>query len=93
MCKAPTDGPPAYLIKKIYLCSVRRSSVCLPIANMRDRGNVAVYYCGTPVQIIPEITQLMLDQPASRRAQEGDQIPTYWRSEDRPPHYSLAREG
>ncbi|KAL1726599.1 hypothetical protein EV714DRAFT_218983 [Schizophyllum commune] len=21
MCKAPTDGPPAYLIKKIYLCS------------------------------------------------------------------------
>ncbi|KAI4523799.1 hypothetical protein K525DRAFT_195506 [Schizophyllum commune Loenen D] len=31
MCKAPTDGPPAYLIKKIYLCSVRRSSVSVEL--------------------------------------------------------------
>ncbi|KAL1661801.1 hypothetical protein GGF50DRAFT_60297 [Schizophyllum commune] len=37
MCKAPTDGPPAYLIKKIYLCSRQCRRLLLRYASVELR--------------------------------------------------------
>ncbi|KAL1752739.1 hypothetical protein FB107DRAFT_219262 [Schizophyllum commune] len=39
MCKALTDGPPAYLVRKMYLCSVGLSFTVSPAVTLRKDAN------------------------------------------------------